>query len=391
MTDETHSPELRSWVASANLPGCDFPIQNLPVGVFSLGSERRLRSGVAIGDSILEVAQGDLQWFLGLPAWQRREQRQRWSRALRAGAKEANLHKQSECRMHLPCAIGDYTDFYASIHHATNVGRMFRPDNPLLPNYKHLPVGYHGRASSIVVSGTPVRRPAGQLAAGVFGLTRELDYEVEVGCFIGPGNPLGVPVGIEQAREHIAGFCLVNDWSARDIQRWEYQPLGPFLGKSFATTISPWVVTSEAMEPFWVDAPTHDPAPLPYLRDRAPGGLEVRVEAKLAAGGLETPLSKAQLRDMYWTFPQMVAHHTSNGCNLRTGDLLASGTLSGPERENRGCLLEMTCRGSEPIALLNGETRCFLEREDTVVIRGYCERAASASIGFGECSGMVLD
>ncbi len=391
MTDETHDPEMLSSVPSANAPGSDFPVQNLPVGVFSVAGEQRKRCGVAIGDSILEIAQGDLQWFFGLPAWQRRELRLKWSRTLREGAPPANLHKQVNCHMHLPCSIGDYTDFYASIHHAMNVGALFRPDNPLLPNYRHVPIGYHGRASSIVPSGTPIHRPAGQLAAGVFGFTRELDYEVEIGCFIGPGNTLATPIPIEQAREHMAGLCLVNDWSARDIQRWEYQPLGPFLGKSFATTISPWVVTTEALDPFWTDPPTHEETPLPYLRDGLPGALHIRIEAALEVNGIQMPLSKARFEDMYWTFPQMIAHHTSNGCNLRAGDLVASGTVSGPEHENRGCLLELTQRGAQPVRLPDGGMRTFLEDQDAVVLTAFCEQDGCTRISFGSCLGRIIN
>lgn len=375
---------------SANVPGCHFPIQNLPVGVFSVRDEQRKRCGVAIGECIMEIAQGDLQWYMGLPVWQRKELRLNWSRALREGEPESNLHTQSKCRMHLPCAIGDYSDFYASIHHATNVGRMLRPDNPLLPNYRQLPIGYHGRSSSIVPSGTNIKRPAGQLGAGLFGLTRELDYEVEIGCFIGPGNALGTPIPIDQARDHIVGFCLLNDWSARDIQRWEYQPLGPFLGKSFATSISPWVITLEAMEPFWVEPLRRDEPILPYLHERGPGALNVVLEASLFADGAHAPLSTSRLRDLYWTFPQMVAHQTSNGCNLRSGDLIASGTVSGPDKSNRGCLLELTWRGTEPLQLPDGNHRMWLENNDAIVLAAHCESPDAARIGFGACSGKIV-
>jgi fumarylacetoacetase len=301
----------------------------------------------------------------------------------------------------------DYTDFYASVHHATNVGSMFRPDSPLLPNYKHVPIGYHGRASSLVASGTPVRRPLGQTAPGAsttpgFGASRQLDYECEVGAFVGPGNPLGEPIPIADAESRIFGLCLVNDWSARDIQRWEYQPLGPFLAKSFATTVSPWVVTLEALEPFRVPAAVRDagdPEPLPYLRsdaDRARGGVDIVLEVRLrtermrVAGEPAARVSRARFATMYWTLAQMLAHHASNGCNLRPGDLLASGTVSGPERDARGCLLELAWRGTEPVRLPSGETRAFLEDGDEVSIVGYCERSGARRIGFGACAGVVL-
>jgi fumarylacetoacetase len=387
--DETHDPTLQSWVESANVPGCDFPIQSLPVGAFSVRGEQQKRSGVAIGDYIYEIAQEDLGWYMSLPVAQRRELRREWSRALRKGAPKQKLHRQEDCQMLVPCTIGDYSDFYASIHHATNVGRLFRPDNPLLPNYKHVPIGYHGRASSIVVSGTTVARPKGQLGEGRFGPTMELDYEVEVGCLIGPGNELGTPIPISQARDHMIGLCLLNDWSARDVQRWEYQPLGPFLAKSFATTISPWIVTTEALAPFWVKAAQHEQIPLPYLRDANHGALDVVVETRLEAGTSSVLLSKAFLRDLYWTFPQMIAHQTSNGCNLRPGDLLASGTVSGPEKTSRGCLLELTSKGTDPLVLPDGHTRSFLENGDLVELTAYCERAGFVGIGFGSCTGSI--
>jgi fumarylacetoacetase len=294
--------------------------------------------------------------------------------------------------MRLPVAIGDYTDFYASLDHAMNVGKMFRPDAPLLPNYKHLPIAYHGRASSIVVSGTPVRRPAGQLGAGQFGLSKELDYEVELGALVGPGNALGQPIPIAKAEQHLVGVCLLNDWSARDIQRWEYQPLGPFLAKNFATSISPWIVTAEALDPFRVAAPEHDLAVLPYLQSSGPDAFDITVEVWLRTPNMIEParVSRAFFKDMYWTFGQMIAHHTSNGCSLRAGDLLGSGTISGPQRENRGCLLELTSRGQEPLHLPNGERRSFLKDGDGVILKGYCARDGFRRIGFGSCSGTVL-
>jgi fumarylacetoacetase len=395
MIDETHDPKLRSWVESANRPGCDFPIQNLPLGVFRT-REGSARLGIAIGDQILEVGQwlpgNTLNGYLSLPATQRRDLRREWSKALEAGERHRDLFAQADCTMLLPAVVGDYTDFYASIHHATNVGKLFRPDNPLLPNYKHVPIAYHGRSSSLVISGTPVRRPRGQLAEGNFGPSRELDYEVEVGAFLGPGNAMGEPIPVGEARRHIAGVCLVNDWSARDIQRWEYQPLGPFLAKNFATSVSPWVVTAEALAPFWTDAAPHDVPVLPYLQEVGPGALDVTVEAWLRTGAIREPvrLSRASFRDLYWTPGQMVAHHTSNGCPLRPGDLIASGTVSGPEKENRGCLLELTAKGAEPVNLPDGSRRAFLEDGDEVILTGYCEREGFARIGLGSCAGVVL-
>lgn len=394
MTDETHDPTRRSWVESANREGCDFPIQNLPVGAFRIRGETRTRVGVAIGDEILDAGDwlsgGTLNDYFALPATHRRDLRRQWSGALVDGATKRVLHAQADCEMLLP-VVSDYTDFYASIHHATNVGRMFRPDNPLLPNYKHIPIAYHGRSSSLVASGTPVRRPSGQLGEGKFGPTRELDYEVEVGLFVGPGNELGKPISVNEARQHVAGVCLVNDWSARDIQRWEYQPLGPFLAKNFATSVSPWVVTAEALAPFWTDAAAHDVPVLPYLQEPGLGALDITVEAWLRTLSMTEPvrLSRAQFKDMYWTPGQMVAHHTVNGCPLRPGDLIASGTVSGPEKENRGCLLEMSWKGTEPVRLPNGEERTFLEDGDEVILTGYCQREGFARISLGSCRGVV--
>jgi fumarylacetoacetase len=309
--------------------------------------------------------------------------------------------------MLLPAEVGDYTDFYASVFHATNVGTMLRPDNPLFPNYKWVPIGYHGRASSLVVSGTPIARPQGQTEPGEggatprFGPSRSLDYELEVAAFLGPGNPLGQPIPLAQAEGRLFGLCLLNDWSARDLQKWEYQPLGPFLAKSFATSISPWVVTLEALAPFRVPAfprPADDPQPLPYLsdeQDRAQGGIDLHLEVLLSSAAMRErglpplSLSRSNLRDVYWTFAQMVAHHSSNGCNLRPGDLIASGTVSGPAKENRGSLIELTWRGTEPLTLPSGEPRRFLETGDEVILRGHCRREGYARIGFGECRGVV--
>jgi fumarylacetoacetase len=432
--DGTHDPARQSWVESANDAAADFPIQNLPLGVFvrRSGGDVVPRVGAAIGDRVLDLrgaAESGLLPGLAAPAlaalrgWTLNgylalapEDRRAVRRAVASFLDAANAAQRRQGLGHLwplvdvdllvPAAIGDYTDFYASVFHATNVGSMFRPDNPLLPNYKYVPIGYHGRASSIVPSGTPVRRPNGQTraegaAAPVFGPTARLDYELEVGVFVGPGNPLGSAVSIDTAERHMAGLCLVNDWSARDVQTWEYQPLGPFLAKNFATTVSPWLVTIEALAPFRVpafDRPGGDPAPLAYLDspgNRAGGAFDVTLEVLLAsrrmreAGCPSVRLSRGNLSAMYWTFAQMVAHHTSNGCNLKAGDLLASGTVSGPTEDSRGCLLELTWRGANPIALPTGETRRFLEDGDEVVVRGWCSREGYRRIGFGECRGTV--
>lgn len=396
MIDETHDPVLRSWVESANVPDCDFPIQNLPLGVFRHAGEDQSRLGVAIGDQILDLREwltGDtLNGYLSLPAIQRRDLHRTLSRALAKGSPARDLIPQSDCRMLLPATIGDYTDFYASIDHAINVGRMFRPDNPLLPNYKHVPIAYHGRASSVIISGTPILRPSGQLGEGRFGPSRELDYELEIGAFLGPGNRLGEPIPVSKAEEHIAGLCLLNDWSARDIQRWEYQPLGPFLAKNFATSISGWMITLEALAPFRAIAREHDVPVLPYLQSPLEGAFDVTLEVYLSTRSMATPalVSRSSFKSLYWTFAQMVAHHTSNGCPLRYGDLIGSGTVSGPEKINRGCLLEQTWKGTEPITLPSGEQRCFLEDGDQVSIAGYCVREGFRRIGFGRCVGQVL-
>lgn len=430
--DETHDPAARSFVDSANVTGADFPLQNLPFGVFRADAQAP-RIGVAIGDRLLDLSAAidsgrlavsrevatacsaaSLNALMGLGAAPRRALRRQLFALLRSdnplgtdeSARERLLLPLSRVEMRLPAEIGDYSDFYASIDHATNVGSMFRPDNPILPNYKWVPIGYHGRASSIVPSGTPIRRPSGQrkapdAEAPTFGPSRQLDYELEVGAWIATGNPLGEPIDIEQAEDHLFGLSLLDDWSARDLQAWEYQPLGPFLGKSFATTVSPWIVTLEALEPFRVPAATRpegDPAPLPYLdseRNRKEGAfgiaLEVHIQSQAMREANLPPLqvSRTDFRSLYWTFPQMIAHHASNGCNLRPGDLLGSGTVSGPAPENRGCLLERTWRGKEPLELPSGETRAFLEAEDEVSFTGRCERAGFVSIGFGGCGGMV--
>jgi fumarylacetoacetase len=432
--NQTHDPALTSWVTSAQ-GHPDFPIQNLPLGIFRRrnGGEAS-RIGIAIGNHILDLAASAAT--LGVPAGAlaiacaepslnrlmalgRDDWRALRSQASALLASESPAYRKDpkigakvlipvvEAELLVPARIGDYSDFYASIHHATNVGSMFRPDNPLLPNYKWIPIGYHGRASSIVASGTPVRRPQGQMKnpdgdQPVYGASRALDYETEMGCFVGPGNPLGEPVPLDRAEDHLFGLCLVNDWSARDIQTWEYQPLGPFLAKSFATTLSPWVVTFEALEPYRVPAferPAGDPAPLPYLdseRNRSAGGIDVLVDVFLASARmrdsavLPVRVSRGRLADLYWTMAQMFAHHTSNGCNLLPGDLFASGTISGPTKDSRGCLLELTWRGAEPLTLPTGETRKFLEDGDEVILRAFCERPGSVRIGFGECRGVIL-
>ncbi len=433
--DGTHDASLRSWVESANDPATDFPVQNLPLGVFRYRGEGPARIGCAIGEEVLDLAAcGERGLLRGLPSdveaachgpslndlmamepRVRATLRHRLSHLLRgegafvtARAEAANvLVPRRDAEMQLPAAVGDYTDFYASLHHATNVGKMLRPDSPLLPNYKWVPIGYHGRASSLVVSGTPVRRPSGQTEPSGggppgFGPSRSLDYELEVGAFLGPGNALGQPIPLAEAEGHVFGLCLLNDWSARDVQKWEYQPLGPFLAKSFATTIGPWVVTAEALAPFRAPAfarPAGDPRPLPHLaseENEARGGFDVRLEVLLLTkamrrNGLDPfTVSRSNLRDLYWTLAQMVTHHASNGCNLRPGDLVASGTVSGEAPEARGCLLERTWRGTEPLRLPSGEERRFLEDGDEVVLRGRCEREGFAPIGFGECRGTVV-
>ncbi len=433
----THDPARRSWVDAANLPDADFPLQNLPYGAFTSNAARTPRLGVAIGDKIFDFfaashagllpeplvdacRQPTLNALLalGAPAWT--ALRTRISDLLSADAATPTerdavatcLVPQRVATLHLAVATRDYTDFYASIHHATNVGSMLRPENPLLPNYKWIPIGYHGRASSLVVSGTAVRRPHGQLkpaatpgapeAAPVFAPCKNFDYELELAAFVGPGNQLGERIPLAAAPQQLFGVSLLNDWSARDIQTWEYQPLGPFLAKNFASSLSPWVVTLEALAPFRTLAfarAASDPAPLPYLVDHfdaAFGGLDVTLEAwiltaKMRLSG-EAPyrISRGNFTSMYWTLGQLLAHHASNGCNLSPGDLLGSGTVSGPTRDSRGCLLEYTWRGSDPLRLPNGEERKFLADGDEVILRGYAERAGAKRIGLGECRGVVL-
>jgi fumarylacetoacetase len=432
MTNATHRPDRRSWVESARAPRADFPLQNLPFGVFrDWEGDDSPRVGVGIGDFVLDVSALRATLFegaarraveacaepalnalmaLGTECWS--ALRARLCDLLdAAGASEHRalvepcLLRASDVEMLLPADIGDYTDFYASVHHATHVGSMFRPDQPLLPNYKHVPIGYHGRASSIVVSGTPVQRPHGQTHSGAapdFGPTRMLDYEVEVGAYVGPGNARGEAIPVARARDHLFGLCLVNDWSARDVQAWEYQPLGPFLAKNFATSVSPWIVTTEALAPFRTAAAPRadgDPAPLPYLFDDADqrsGAFAITIETYLETAKMREAklapflVSRGDFGAMYWTFAQMLAHHASNGCNLRPGDLIASGTVSGEARDTAGCLLERTWRGTEPLALPSGEARRFLEDGDTVVMRAFCERDGAVRIGFGECRGSIV-
>jgi fumarylacetoacetase len=423
--DETHDPSRTSWVGGAE-PGSDFPLQNLPLGVFSDAGGQR-RPGVAIGDFILDLASAadllDEDWRedLSLPvlnSWLARGPADH--RALRRrlfellsdeanrGDVELHLVGQSEATMHLPCIIGDYTDFYVGIHHATNVGKQFRPDNPLLPNYKYVPIGYHGRASSVRVSGEPVVRPSGQrkapdVDAPEYGPAKRLDYELELGLWVGEGNALGEPIPIGEAADHIAGYCLLNDWSARDLQAWEYQPLGPFLAKNFLTSVSPWVVSAEALAPFAKPMPPRpdgDPEPLPYLNsadDRQRGALGISLEvtlstAKMREAGMPPHVLSRGRADaaMYWSAAQIIAHHSSNGCNLQPGDLIGTGTLSTDSDEGLGSMLEISRGGKQPITLPNGETRAFLEEGDEVTLKGWCEGEGVVRIGLGECLGRVV-
>jgi len=430
--DDTHDPALKSWVESANAPDADFPLQNLPFGrVRKRGSNEPWRIGVAIGEQVLDLklalsqcpwprdvepllqalAAGDLRELMQRGGVARRQVRAALSRALREGSDQAPflelcLVKQADIELALPCRIGEYTDFYTGIHHATNVGKQFRPDNPLLPNYKWVPIGYHGRVSSIGVSGQRVHRPRGQLMlpdakAPVFDAARRLDYELELGVLVGGGNPDGTPLSMAQAEDDWFGMVLLNDWSARDIQGWEYQPLGPFLSKNFGTTISPWVVTQEALAPFRQPFahPDGDPQPLPYLdsdANRAHGAIDIALEAWLHTETMREHglpphrLSQSNFRDAYWTVPQLLAHHSCNGCNLGPGDLLGTGTQSGPSPGQGGSMLELSVGGKQPIALPNGETRSFLADGDTVILRAYCAREGARRIGFGECAGTVL-
>ena len=403
-----------SWV---DVPtGSDFPLDNLPYGVFDSGKGHRI--GVAIGDHVLDLCEladrgllpygavlqdVDLNGFLALgrSAWH--ETRGRITELLAEGSTEVQdagfdaLHRRSEVVLHLSFTPGDYVDFYSSIEHATNLGRMFRPDSePLLPNWRHLPVGYHGRASTVVTSGTDIRRPHGQTKPSdgppVEGPTNALDFELEVGFVTGPGNSLGAPIKVDDAGDHIFGMVLVNDWSARDIQRWEYVPLGPFLGKSFATTVSPWVVPLEALDPYMVPGPTQAPEPLPYLRTEGDWGVELQLEVGLASPSMDTPdvISRTSFDRMYWTMAQQLAHATVNGTRIRPGDLYASGTVSGSEPGTYGSLIELTWGGRDPIDLSDGSQRTYLEDGDTVTLRGWCERKGLPRIGFGDCMGTVV-
>jgi fumarylacetoacetase len=430
-TDSTHNPALQSWIPAANAADTDFPIQNLPYGRFRRSAAEPWRIGVAIGDQVLDLklasgtggwpadiaallqplANGDLNAFMALPPVQRRALRHALSTALQADSPQQAaltdcLAAQAAMEMALPCHIGDYTDFYAGIHHATTVGKLFRPDNPLLPNYKWVPIGYHGRASSIGVSGQQFHRPVGQTKAPdadvpTVGPSKRLDYELELGLLVGMPNAIGEPITIDQAEDHVFGIALFNDWSARDIQAWEYQPLGPFLAKNFASTLSPWIVTLEALAPFRApfERPEGDPQPLAYLEPgaaRPEAAIDIAIEVWLQtvamrqAGLAAHRLSRSNFRDAYWTVSQLVAHHTVNGCNLQSGDLLGTGTLSGATPEEAGSLLELTHGGQRPITLPNGETRSFLQDGDTVMLRGFCERPGARRIGLGECRGTVL-
>ena len=430
--NETHDTALQSWVASANVAGCDFPIQNLPFGSFRRkGSSDEFVGGVAIGDQIIDLSllaqteslQGPAQqaalagalpqlnglMALGQPYWS--ALRLALSRGLRVGAAEqsawaACLVPQADAELGLPARIGDYTDFYTSIYHATNIGKQFRPDNPLLPNYQWIPIGYHGRASSIVASGQSFKRPVGQTKAPdatvpTVKASARMDIELELGIFMGYGNALGEPIAMADAENHVFGLCLLNDWSARDIQPWEYQPLGPFLAKNFASHISPWVVTMEALAPYRATftRPEGEPQPLPYLDsdfNRASGAFDIQLSFELqtakmrAAGELPAVVSTTNYRHAYWTMAQMVAHHTVNGCNLQPGDLLGTGTLSGPTLDQAAALIELTTGGKNPIQLPNGEQRTWLEDGDSVVLRGWCEKPGAARVGFGECEGTLL-
>jgi len=432
MSDITHDPALRSWVASANAAGTDFPVQNLPYGRFRrAGSDEPWRIGVAIGDQVLDLglaasqcpwgasvlpllqplAGGDLVPLMSGGTDARRVLREALSQALREDSEQAPflelcLLPQAEAEMDLPCRIGDYTDFYTGIHHATAVGALFRPGQSLPPNYKWVPIGYHGRSSSIRVSGHGVVRPHGQfrgVADGPpeFGPTRQLDYELELGAFVGQGNELGNPVAIDDAQGRLFGLCLLNDWSARDVQAWESQPLGPFLSKNFCTTVSPWIVTMEALEPYrceWT-RPADDPQPLPYLEsaaNRARGAIAITLEVWLQTtamrerGEAGVRLSQSNFRDAYWTLAQLLTHHTSNGCNLAPGDLFGTGTQSGPQPGQGGSLLELSKGGGQAVTLPLGETRSFLLDGDSVILRAWCQREGGVRIGFGDCTATVL-
>jgi fumarylacetoacetase len=434
--NETHDPNLKSWVESANDPNTDFPIQNLPFCMFWRSAESESpHLGIGIGDQIFDLHQAIVSGVLGSDFEPLAEEielcdlsflaevygttilcdlRLAAFDVLREDAEKQVIEDAKECLIamntsepELAFEIGDYTDFYCSIYHATNVGSMFRPDNPLLPNYKYVPIGYHGRASSIVISGSDIKRPKGQNRADaekppVFIPAKNLDYEMELGFFVGKGNELGSAIPISDAEDHIFGVCLVNDWSARDIQAWEYQPLGPFLAKNFATTISPYVVTMEALAPFRTKAferEDGDPLPLDYLSDeqnQSLGGLDINLDVYIQTEKMRNEsiephlLSRSNTNDLYWTIGQMLTHHASNGCNLQTGDLMATGTVSGKEKSERGSMLELSWRGTEPIELPSGETRRFLEDGDEIIMKGFCERQGFRRIGLGECRGRIV-
>lgn len=405
-------------------PESEFPIQNLPYGVFSKKSEDTRRIGVAIGDYVLDLsairhlftgpalsskqdvfAQPTLNALMGLgrPAWT--ETRQTIQKLLSADEptlrddeklRSTALVPQSEVTMHLPADVGDYTDFYSSKEHASNLGSMFRdPSNPLLPNWRHIPVGYHGRASSVVVSGTPLHRPCGQTRPNseeppVFGPAKLVDFELEMAFFVGPGNPLGQPIPVEKAHEHIFGMVLMNDWSARDIQKWEYVPLGPFLAKNFGTSVSPWVVTMDALEPFASPNPEQDPAPLQYLKHDDPYSFDINLAVKIApesSGG--KVVAQTNFKSMYWTMKQQLAHHTITGCNVRPGDLMGSGTISGTKPDSYGSMIELSWKGSKDVDVGDGQTRRFLKDGDTVTLSGYCQ-GDGYRVGFGQCEGKLL-
>ena len=434
LTDETHDPKRASWVASAN-GHAEFPIQNLPLGIFSPGGGAP-RGGVAIGDEILDLkaalaaelfsgeaeqaaaaaAGATLNPLMALGSAPRAALRKRLSALLAADSAERGkieplagqlLHRAVDCILHLPAVVGDFTDFFAGIQHAINAGMRRRPEAPLMPNYKYVPVAYHSRASSVHASGARIRRPHGQrMLAGAkepsFGPCTKLDIELELGVWIGPGNAPGEPIPVARAGEHVVGLCLLNDWSARDIQEWEMAPLGPFLSKNFGTTVSPWVITAEALAPFRLAQPPRpagDPRPLPYLwddEDQRTGAFDVELEAFLQSAAMREKklppqqLSVSNTRHLYWTLAQMVAHHTASGCNLAPGDLFGSGTISAPDASGYGSVRELSQDGERPIALASGETRKFVEDGDEVILRAHAKRAGYVAIGFGECCGRIV-
>ena len=415
----TLNPSLRSWVTTANLSGSDFPIQNLPFGRFRTISTEPWRIGVAIGDMVLDlkaaelINHSDMNQLLAMKKEDRVALRIAISNGLKEDASvnrsafEQSLFKQSSVEIGMPCEVGDYTDFYVGIHHATAVGKLFRPDNPLLPNYKWVPIGYHGRSSTLNVSGTSFPRPCGQIKvadtdAPIFQPSARLDFELEIGVVIGQGNKQGQPIAIEKAEDHVFGLTLFNDWSARDIQAWEYQPLGPFLSKNFASTLSPWIVTMEALSPFRQEfkRPDGEPQPLAYLSSEVnslQGAFDVKLEVLIQTEAMRKaglPFERLTYSNFneaaYWTVAQMVTHHTINGCSLRSGDLFGTGTLSGPKPEQAGSLLELTQGGKQSIALSNGEKRIFLQDGDSIALKGWCEKSGAVRIGFGECIATVI-